>query len=103
MRVGMIGTGAISHKHALAYKNIGFTLAACTDINEAAGRKFAAQYGGEFVPSYEEVCKHPDVDFVDVCTFPDFRLQPIENRRRRRQAHPECRSRCRPILKPPAR
>jgi len=78
MRVGMIGTGAISHKHALAYKNIGFTLAACTDINEAAGRKFAEQYGGVFVPTYEEICKHPDVDFVDVCTFPDFRLQPIE-------------------------
>ena len=78
MRVGMIGTGAISHKHALAYKNIGFTLAACTDINETAGRKFAEQYGGEFVPTYEDLCKHPGIDYIDVCTFPDFRLQPIE-------------------------
>lgn len=78
MRVGMIGTGAISHKHALAYKNIGFTLAVCTDINETAGRKFAEQYGAEFVPTYEELCKHPGVDYIDVCTFPDFRLQPIE-------------------------
>jgi predicted dehydrogenase len=74
----MIGTGAISHKHALAYKNIGFTLAACTDINETAGRKFAEQYGAEFAPTYEELCKHPGVDYIDVCTFPDFRLQPIE-------------------------
>jgi UDP-N-acetyl-2-amino-2-deoxyglucuronate dehydrogenase len=24
------------------------------------------------------VCRHPEVDFVDVCTFPDFRLEPIE-------------------------
>lgn len=78
MRVGMIGTGAISHKHALAYKNIGFTLAACTDINESAGRKFAEQYGAEFVPTYEELCKHPGIDYIDVCTFPDFRLQPLE-------------------------
>ena len=31
----MIGTGAISHKHAQAYKNIGFELTVCTDINEA--------------------------------------------------------------------
>ena len=31
-----------------------------------------------FVETYEEVCRHPDVDFVDVCTFPDFRLQPLE-------------------------
>jgi predicted dehydrogenase len=73
----MIGTGAISHKHAQAYKNIGFKLTVCTDVIEEAGRKFAAQYGAEFVPTYEEVCKHPQVDFVDVCTFPDFRMQPL--------------------------
>jgi len=30
------------------------------------------------VPTYEDVCSHADVDYVDVCTFPDFRLQPIE-------------------------
>src|SRR6266568_3601312 len=78
MRVGMIGTGAISHKHAQAYKNIGFELTVCTDIFEASGRRFAEQYGCEFVPTYEEVCKHPNVDYVDVCTFPDFRMQPLE-------------------------
>ncbi len=73
----MIGTGAISHKHAQAYKNIGFQLTVCTDINETYGRKFADQYGAEFVPTYEAVCRHPKVDYVDVCTFPDFRMQPI--------------------------
>jgi predicted dehydrogenase len=30
------------------------------------------------VASFEEVCRHPRVDYVDVCTFPDFRLQPVE-------------------------
>ena len=73
----MIGTGAISHKHAAAYKSIGFQLTVCTDVNEGYGRKFAEQYGAQFVPTFEEVCRHPDVDYVDVCTFPDFRLQPI--------------------------
>jgi UDP-N-acetyl-2-amino-2-deoxyglucuronate dehydrogenase len=73
----MIGTGAISHKHAQAYKNIGFQLTVCTDINQAGGRRFAEQYGAEFVATYEEVCRHPKVDYVDVCTFPDFRMQPI--------------------------
>lgn len=77
MKVGMIGTGAISDKHAQAYKNIGYELTVCTDINEEAGRKFAARYGARFVPSFEEVCRAPEVDFVDVCTFPDFRLQPL--------------------------
>ncbi len=78
MRVGIIGTGAISHKHAQAYKNIGFEIVTCTDINPDNGRKFAAEHGGTFVPTYEEVCTHPDVDYVDVCTFPDFRLQPLK-------------------------
>lgn len=78
MRVGIIGTGAISHKHAQAYKNIGYTVTVCTDVYEPAGHKFAEQYGCTFVPTYEELCHHPEVDFVDVCTFPDFRLQPLE-------------------------
>src|SRR6266404_7450943 len=78
MRVGMIGTGAISRMHAQAYRNIGFELTVCTDIAQDYGRKFAEQWGAEFVPTYEDVCRHPKVDFVDVCTFPDFRLQPIE-------------------------
>src|SRR4051812_15675266 len=78
LRVGMIGTGAISQKHALAYKNIGYQITVCTDISETYGRKFADEHGAEFVKTYEEVCRHPKVDYVDVCTFPDFRLQPIE-------------------------
>ncbi len=77
MRVGLIGTGAISHKHAQAYKNIGYQLTVCTDIHAEAGRRFADTYGCEFVESYEDVCRHPQVDYVDVCTFPDFRLQPL--------------------------
>src|SRR5580700_4741427 len=78
MRVGMIGTGAISHKHAQVYAKIGYELAVCTDINAESGRDFAKRYGCEFVESYEEVCRHPRVDYVDVCTFPDFRLQPLQ-------------------------
>ena len=73
----MIGTGAISHMHARALKNIGYELTVCTDINADAGKAFADKYGCEFVPTYEEVCRHPKVDYVDVCTFPDFRMQPI--------------------------
>lgn len=78
LRVGIIGTGAISYKHAQAYRNIGYQVTVCTDINPEAGRKFAATHGAEFLSSYEEVCRHPEVDFVDVCTFPDFRLEPVQ-------------------------
>lgn len=78
MKVGMIGTGAISHKHAQAYKNIGYELAVCTDVNEAAGRRFAETHGAQFVRSAAEVCRAPGIDYVDVCTFPDYRLEPVE-------------------------
>ena len=78
MRVGIVGTGAISYKHALAYQKIGYEVTVATDINEAAGRKFAGQHGAEFVRTCAEVCRHPRVDYVDLCTFPDYRLEPVE-------------------------
>jgi predicted dehydrogenase len=78
MNAGIVGTGAISHKHAQAYRNIGFRVAACTDINPASAKAFAEKWGGVAVDSVEAICKIPEVDFVDVCTFPDFRIQPVE-------------------------
>ncbi len=78
MRVGIIGTGAIANLHARAYRNIGYQVRVCTDVSAEAGRRFAAEHGAELVAGYEEVCRHPEVDFVDVCTFPDFRLQPLK-------------------------
>ena len=77
MRVGIIGTGAIAGMHARAYKNIGYTVRACTNVTQDRGRRFAAEHGAEFVERYEDVCRHPEVDFVDVCTFPSFRLDVV--------------------------
>jgi UDP-N-acetyl-2-amino-2-deoxyglucuronate dehydrogenase len=78
MRVGMIGTGAISHKHAQAYRSIGYEIATAYDVAPGRAAQFCCEYGGEAVETWEDVCRHPRVDFVDVCTFPDFRLEPIE-------------------------
>lgn len=78
MQIGIIGTGAMSHKHAQAYRNIGYELIACTNTNPAKGRAFAEATGAEFVPSYEELCRHPRVDVVDICTLPGFRLPAVE-------------------------
>ena len=77
LRVGVIGTGASSWKHAQAYKNIGYEMTVCTDISDVNEKKFAEATRAEFVKTYEEVCRHPKGDHVDVCTFPDFRLEPI--------------------------
>jgi len=78
MKVGIIGTGAIAWKHAQAYKNIGYQIAVCTDRTAEKGRKFAEATGAEFVDTPEELCSHPQVDFVDVCTFPAYRLAAVE-------------------------
>ena len=78
MKVGLLGTGAIANKHAQAYKNIGFELVACSNKTEARGREFAARWGAEFVPDYRDLCRFPSLDFIDVCTFPDFHLEPVQ-------------------------
>src|SRR5579863_4451088 len=78
MNVGIIGTGAISRKHAQAYANIGYRLVACTNTTPERGRKFAAETGAEFVPTDDELFPRPDIDFIDVCTFPAYRLRAVE-------------------------
>jgi UDP-N-acetyl-2-amino-2-deoxyglucuronate dehydrogenase len=78
MRVGIIGTGAIANKHAQAYRNIGYQVLLCTDRTEARGRNFAEATGAGFVATPDEVCSHPDIDYVDVCTFPAYRLAAVE-------------------------
>lgn len=77
MRVGLLGTGAIANKHAEVYRNIGFELVACSNKTELRGKEFAARWGAAFVPDYRELCRYPGLDFIDVCTFPDFHLEPL--------------------------
>ena len=77
MRVGILGTGAIANKHAQAYKNIGFDLVACSNKTETRGREFAEKWNVEFIPNYAALCRYPRLDFIDVCTFPDFHLEPV--------------------------
>src|ERR1700761_5972769 len=78
MRVGIIGTGAISAKHALAYDSLGFSITVCTNATAAKGKAFAEAHGAEFVSTAEELVSHPEVEYVDLCTFPDYRLQVME-------------------------
>lgn len=77
-RIGLIGTGAIAAKHAQAYRNIGYKITVCTDRTPERGRSFADSAGAQFVATPEELCQHPQVDFVDVCTFPAYRLHAVE-------------------------
>ena len=78
MRVGLIGTGAIANKHAQAYRNIGFELAACSNRTAQRGEEFADRWGAKFVPDTRDLCRYEGLDFVDVCTFPDSHLEPVQ-------------------------
>lgn len=77
MNVGLIGTGAIARLHAQAYAQIGYRVVVVTDVDEDAGRRFAAAHGAAFVSDYLRVCAWPDLHYVDVCTVPNFRLDPV--------------------------
>jgi UDP-N-acetyl-2-amino-2-deoxyglucuronate dehydrogenase len=78
MNVGIIGAGAIARLHARVYRQIGFTVTVCTSRTPEAGRRFADEQGATFVSDYADVCRYPGLDFVDVCTLPDFRLDAVE-------------------------
>jgi UDP-N-acetyl-2-amino-2-deoxyglucuronate dehydrogenase len=78
MRVAIIGTGAIAHKHVQAYRNIGYHVVACAGVDPARGKTFADKYGCEPFQHWRDVCRHKEVDFVDVCTFPDFHVEPVQ-------------------------
>lgn len=74
MRVGLVGTGAIAHKHAESYRELGYNLVACSNRSRKKGEAFAAKYGCEYVADYRDLCARPDIAYVDVCTFPDSHL-----------------------------
>ncbi len=78
LKVGIVGTGAIAQKHAIAYRNLGFPIVACTNATAQKGKEFAKANGAEFVETVEELCGHPQVEYVDVCTLPNFRLRVVE-------------------------
>jgi UDP-N-acetyl-2-amino-2-deoxyglucuronate dehydrogenase len=78
MNIGILGTGAIAAKHAQAWLNIGCRIVACSNRNAEKGQEFAARFNARFIPSAEALCREPDVELVDVCTFPDYRIPPLE-------------------------
>ena len=67
---GIIGCGVIAPTHVAAIKACAQAeLVAVCDIDEAKGRKFAAEHGGvAFHQDYRRLVKDPAVDVVCICT-----------------------------------
>ena len=74
MNIGLIGTGAISYKHGECYNELGYKIVACCDLRPESGQAFAEKHGAEFVADWKELVARDDVDYVDVCTYPDSHL-----------------------------
>ena len=78
MRVGLIGTGAIAGKHAEAYAELGYEITAVSNRGVEKGRAFASEHGSDLVADWAELVTRTDIDYVDVCTFPDSHLDIVK-------------------------
>jgi len=71
IKVGIIGTGSISHLHMAGYtalKNV--EVVACCDINKERASVFAKRYDvGHVFTDYNEMLKLQNLDAVSVCTW----------------------------------
>jgi predicted dehydrogenase len=71
IKVGIIGTGGISHFHAQGYKQLEHVdLYAVCDLNEERAKAFAEKYGVQRVyTSYDEMLALSELEAVSVCTW----------------------------------
>lgn len=71
IKVGIIGTGNISHFHAQGYKKLGAVdLYAVCDVNEERAKAFAEKYGvAKVFTDYHEMLALSELDAVSVCTW----------------------------------
>ncbi|MCL2867208.1 MAG: Gfo/Idh/MocA family oxidoreductase [Clostridia bacterium] len=71
LRVGIIGTGGISHMHAGGYRqHENVEIAALCDINEQRLYKAAEKYGTDKTYThYKDMLSQCDLDAVSVCTW----------------------------------
>ena len=72
IRVGIIGTGGISHVHMSGYKRLAdkVEVVALCDINERRMKDYAAQYGvASCYADFNEMLAKERLDAVSVCTW----------------------------------
>ena len=78
MKGAIIGFGNIAEKaHLPAHRNLGIDIVAVVDICHKR-REAAAGYGLKTYESLDELGKNESLDFLDICTPQNFRLEAVE-------------------------
>lgn len=77
-KIGVIGAGFIVDScHLVAYKNMGFKVAAITA--KAGADEVAKKHGiPKVYPTFKELCDDPEIDVVDIAIPPDYQLEVVK-------------------------
>lgn len=70
LKVGIIGTGWISHNHMNGYNKSGKAeIVAVADLNDKAAKEFISKYGlnAKYYSNYKDLLENPDVQAVSIC------------------------------------
>src|SRR3984893_18343661 len=80
LRVVVVGSG-IGVEHLKGYQELPelFAVQALCDVNRERALPVAQQFGlPEVIESFEEVCRRPGIEVIDICTPPSFHFKQIQ-------------------------
>jgi predicted dehydrogenase len=80
LRIAVVGSG-IGVEHIKGYQELPnrFDVKVLCDVNLERAGLVAEQYGiRKVAESFDEVCRRPDIDVIDICTPPCFHLGQIQ-------------------------
>ena len=80
LKIAVVGSG-IGASHIQGFQEIPnlFEVKVLCDVNVERAKSLAAKYGiPEVVACFDEICRRPDVDVIDICTPPNLHLEQIK-------------------------
>src|SRR5262245_28716395 len=78
--IGVIGCGGIVVQHLNAYRHAGFRVTALCDRTESKARAYQEKFypGAAVTTDYRELLRREEIEVVDVTTYPEDRVEIIE-------------------------
>jgi predicted dehydrogenase len=81
LRIAVVGSG-IGLEHIKGYQELPelFDVKVLCDVKLERASPVAEKYGiREVAANFDQVCRRPDIDVIDICTPPGFHLEQIES------------------------